>query len=424
MAAARPSEEVEEDRSEAGSVRESDEGRAGSVRESDEEEDSYADSAFDSLDDGDGIRAVNVVRLEFIPPVFDVQRLAGPLNPIIGCSISCNHTILHTARGGQVQCRGGNGDGQLGVGDNLPHDGLRLTVPPVDAATVYACNGASFARRNDKAILSWGHPHRIGRDGPAAAPAVVEGLPPISLFATCSSRSIAISTEDEAFAWGYLDNELEMGVLALRPVPVAALSGRGVCRLALGDAFSVAETRQGQLLVWGGVLDTECGPQPVQLRPAEVRFPLRSLVNHSMYVYAADAVGAVWRIDLRCDLTAVGLTRGAVKLAQTDDYCAALTEEGDLWLREMFGSSWGRVRALRSAGPLGLVPYGGSSARELLLAPDYCGGKCRLRLFARIAMCIGIPSDPVREVLSPLVVHEVYLTGPSSDPFGCTVARG
>eukprot|EP01062_Namystynia_karyoxenos_P030885 TRINITY_DN2297_c0_g2_i16.p1 TRINITY_DN2297_c0_g2~~TRINITY_DN2297_c0_g2_i16.p1 ORF type:complete len:410 (+),score=80.27 TRINITY_DN2297_c0_g2_i16:96-1325(+) len=397
MAAAGPSEELKEEEGEK------------EEEESDQEGQPYIAAAFGSLDEADGPRAVYVLKQPRWPPECEVRRVAGPVDPIQMCSVGGDHTVLLTARG-QVQCRGENGRGQLGVVGLHPRDGLHLIASLLDVHAVYADDKVTFARRSDGTMFSWGNPIRIGRGGPHDAPAAVEGLPPVTVFATRGTCSIAITADDRAYMWGIPED-------MRRPVPLVTLCGRRVCRLALGYGLSAAETRQGQLLLWGK--DMECGPQPVQLQPQDLCFPLRSLIGNQGCIYAADSAGAVWCIDPQCRPTAAGLLQRTVKLARADDCIAALTEEGELWLRRTSPSSgWRRVGAPRSTRPLGLVPYGGSSAAEFLLAPDYCCGKRRLALFARVAGRLGLPSDPLRVALVRFAVAELYITGEQHDPFG------
>eukprot|EP01062_Namystynia_karyoxenos_P026771 TRINITY_DN20702_c0_g1_i3.p1 TRINITY_DN20702_c0_g1~~TRINITY_DN20702_c0_g1_i3.p1 ORF type:complete len:236 (+),score=34.81 TRINITY_DN20702_c0_g1_i3:702-1409(+) len=102
----------------------------------------------------------------------------------------------------------------------------------------------------------------------------------------------------------------------------------------------------------------------------------------------------------------------------------ALTECGEL--RDCgTGTScpWNLTRRITSISaahpglPLGLRPYGGYEAHRILLLPDRCCGKARLRLAARIAVRLVLPSDLLREVLMPFAVADCYVVGPPHEPF-------
>eukprot|EP01062_Namystynia_karyoxenos_P050531 TRINITY_DN39342_c0_g1_i1.p1 TRINITY_DN39342_c0_g1~~TRINITY_DN39342_c0_g1_i1.p1 ORF type:complete len:469 (+),score=89.29 TRINITY_DN39342_c0_g1_i1:82-1407(+) len=404
------------------------------------EEDEETGSTFHPQDDRGDIRPVYVLEYDSLERL-RVRRASelDAAGPIKSCSVGGDHVALVAVRGGGLLCRGGNSDGQLGVGDEAPREGLCVTAPPRRASAVGAAQGVTVALRDDGRVFSCGDEGLIGRGGDCTVPAEVGGLPPVALLATAADCAVVISTGDDAFVWGtrqslysWWPGDPEQP----RPMRLAAFSGLGIRRLALGPE-TVAETKQGELLLWeGGVrcLIREFAhpstggaeQQPARLKPPHMRFPLRSLVIDGWgQVYAADGAGTVWSFPCASDNSAVNrrLPRRAVQLAGMRNDLVALTEEGGLWTGTDHYNSWRPIRVARSDRPLGLLPYGGPQATQVVLAPDYSGGLERLRVFARIAVRVGVPCDPLREVLVPFVVHEVYLTGPSTDPFGDSVAR-
>eukprot|EP01062_Namystynia_karyoxenos_P038941 TRINITY_DN28305_c0_g1_i1.p1 TRINITY_DN28305_c0_g1~~TRINITY_DN28305_c0_g1_i1.p1 ORF type:complete len:493 (+),score=113.43 TRINITY_DN28305_c0_g1_i1:66-1481(+) len=157
-----------------------------------------------------------------------------------------------------------------------------------------------------------------------------------------------------------------------------------------------------------------------------VQWPLRSLVcSEGGLIALADAVGRVF-IDsgYRC-FAGPRLPAGvrAVRLAVAGEWSLrhreviALTDDGDLWSIGKY--SCHNISAIHPQLPRGLIPHGGVSAPHVLLLPNHCGEPWQVRLFALIAARHGLPSDPVRDVLVHLVVHEAYITGGTrADPFG------
>eukprot|EP01062_Namystynia_karyoxenos_P044715 TRINITY_DN32990_c0_g1_i1.p1 TRINITY_DN32990_c0_g1~~TRINITY_DN32990_c0_g1_i1.p1 ORF type:complete len:144 (+),score=12.51 TRINITY_DN32990_c0_g1_i1:215-646(+) len=138
-----------------------------------------------------------------------------------------------------------------------------------------------------------------------------------------------------------------------------------------------------------------------------------------MMATVADAEGMVW-------LLGEGVAhrrphpdgQRSVKVTATHSYrpfVVALTECGELW--EVGRYHWRSIHDTRADLPRGLVPYP-STDNGVLLLPDHCCGKARLCLFARIAGRLQLPSDLVCQVMVPLMIHDVYITGAANDPFG------
>eukprot|EP01062_Namystynia_karyoxenos_P027565 TRINITY_DN21111_c0_g2_i1.p1 TRINITY_DN21111_c0_g2~~TRINITY_DN21111_c0_g2_i1.p1 ORF type:complete len:388 (+),score=53.52 TRINITY_DN21111_c0_g2_i1:94-1257(+) len=375
---------------------------------------------FEPSNDGEAILPVYVLarasteRFEVRrAPVFDA---AGPIR---SCSASSRHCVLIPELGGPLQCIGENDCGQLGVGDIAPRQDLCATVPPLSATAVEVSERATFAICGNGKVFSCGAEDVIGRGGDPVVPAAVRRLPPVALLATVPGRGtlIAISVEDEAYVWGRGLDEFVWwsgGYDEPRPVYLAALSGLGICRLACG-ARTVAETKHDELLVWGEAAYSG-GRRPVRRRPREMRFPLRGFACPALRAYAADGAGTVWEIGSECNLINTRMPQRALQLAVRSFDLVALSEEGELWVSP-YCCGWRRIRAPHSERPLGLVPHGGQAAEQVVLTPDYCGGKWRVKLFVRIAMRIGVPCDPLRVMLVPFRVHKMYFTGSSTDPF-------
>eukprot|EP01062_Namystynia_karyoxenos_P057439 TRINITY_DN4848_c0_g1_i4.p1 TRINITY_DN4848_c0_g1~~TRINITY_DN4848_c0_g1_i4.p1 ORF type:complete len:395 (+),score=78.86 TRINITY_DN4848_c0_g1_i4:94-1278(+) len=354
-------------------------------------------------------------------PDFDSQMVVEPepglaaLCPLRDCSVGHILAVLPLRRGAGVLCAGCNDLGQLGVGDRAEWDGFQPTATPLlSAAAVYVGCSASAALLRDGSVHTWGRDRAIGRDGCGLRPAAVGGLPPVALLAAGTLHFMCITTADEAYSWA--THSMPGRWCSPRPTRIAALSGLRVRRLACGAEMGAAELSRGALRVW-----CSAEMQPVEADAGAMHFPLRDLVCSNGPAFAADASGAVWCVKIGLGGVSVKETiaqrRRAVRLAALSNAAVALTADGEIWLfnSRRFCRS---VNAAHPQLPLGLVPYGGSNTMKIVLAPDHCGGRGRLGLFARIAARKGIPCDPVREIITPYMVLGAYITGHSADPFG------
>eukprot|EP01062_Namystynia_karyoxenos_P072227 TRINITY_DN681_c0_g2_i1.p2 TRINITY_DN681_c0_g2~~TRINITY_DN681_c0_g2_i1.p2 ORF type:complete len:443 (+),score=106.07 TRINITY_DN681_c0_g2_i1:79-1407(+) len=356
-----------------------------------------------------------------------------PAAGLLRCSVGWGHAAFVAAQG-TVLCAGENEEGQLGVGDDLPRVGFTAPRLPWPAAAV-RCGGAFCValRRGGAAVCSWGDRDRIGRGGDSARPAEVPGLPagdPVVLLEAGYHSVIAVTASGAAYGWGMgvSSRIVAVGVSAYEeaPVRIAELSGRRLRRLACGCTSSLAETEEGELLLWGGL-----APH-LRAVPADgVAFPLRCMACCSVATpfALADAAGRVWTVEewdhhvgmpyrpVKVERAALPEGRRAVRVATArDEIIVVLTVCGELWdcgdLRNCR-----RIGAQLPAPPRGLLPCGGADSDRVLLLPDPSCGRARLRLFARVAVRLGLPTDPLRAALVPYAVDGCYVTGPENDPF-------
>eukprot|EP01062_Namystynia_karyoxenos_P046006 TRINITY_DN3431_c2_g1_i6.p1 TRINITY_DN3431_c2_g1~~TRINITY_DN3431_c2_g1_i6.p1 ORF type:complete len:169 (+),score=38.80 TRINITY_DN3431_c2_g1_i6:38-508(+) len=106
-------------------------------------------------------------------------------------------------------------------------------------------------------------------------------------------------------------------------------------------------------------------------------------------------------------------------------------ESGALWILVQSAAdgdpaSWVNVSAAQPELPLGLLPIDSCWSNRVVLLPDVSCGRHRTQLFARIAVRLKLPSDPLRTVLLRFAVQSCYLGGPEDDPFwprGAPTAR-
>eukprot|EP01062_Namystynia_karyoxenos_P013777 TRINITY_DN14952_c0_g1_i1.p1 TRINITY_DN14952_c0_g1~~TRINITY_DN14952_c0_g1_i1.p1 ORF type:complete len:445 (+),score=80.18 TRINITY_DN14952_c0_g1_i1:91-1425(+) len=368
-------------------------------------------------------------------------ELAGAAG-VRSCSVSFPHVSLVDRRG-VVFSAGNNEWGALGTGDCNPRDGLAATRLPWPAAAVSVGRGFSVAVRQGGAAVFWWGDDVCGGHNPVALPAALQGLPvgdPVTLLDAGGNGVVAVTASGVALFWGRYYSWFRDVHVHDVAAPIAAFTGRRLRDLACGEQFVTAETADGVLLCreWGRP-DARQVPQPQPPNEAPA-FPLRCLVANFSRIAYADAVGRVWQQHVPFVAGVSSPRRAllpeaqrAVRLAAAegegdyyrveDPHVLALTERGELWDCPELGPCRS-ISAAQPELPRGLLPYGGPAARRILLVQDSSGGKARLVLFARIAMRIGVPSDPVRELLPPFVVHEAYITGPASDPFSISGDSG
>eukprot|EP01062_Namystynia_karyoxenos_P057435 TRINITY_DN4848_c0_g1_i11.p1 TRINITY_DN4848_c0_g1~~TRINITY_DN4848_c0_g1_i11.p1 ORF type:complete len:407 (+),score=80.21 TRINITY_DN4848_c0_g1_i11:94-1314(+) len=387
-----------------------------------------AAAGVQGAEQADSIRPVFSLRPDIaLQMVVEPEPGLAALCPLRDCSVDHHYlAVLPLRRGAGVLCAGCNDLGQLGVGDRAEWDGFQPTATPLlSAAAVHVGCSATAALLRDGSVHTWGRDRAIGRDGCGLRPAAVGGLPPVALLAAGTLHFMCITTADEAYSWAM--RNMPWPWCPPRPTRIAALSGLRVRRLACGAEMGAAELSRGALRVW-----CSAEMQPVEADAGAMHFPLRDLVCSNGPAFAADASGAVWRVKIGrggvVSCTAAPLPqrrtaarlpqrRRAVRLAALSNAAVALTADGEIWHinSRRFCHS---VSAAHPQLPLGLVPYGGSNTMKIVLAPDHCGGRGRLGLFARIAARKGIPCDPVREIITPYMVLGAYITGHSADPFG------
>eukprot|EP01062_Namystynia_karyoxenos_P015573 TRINITY_DN15651_c0_g1_i12.p1 TRINITY_DN15651_c0_g1~~TRINITY_DN15651_c0_g1_i12.p1 ORF type:complete len:495 (+),score=76.74 TRINITY_DN15651_c0_g1_i12:72-1487(+) len=346
---------------------------------------------------------------------------------IVGGSVGVQHAALLSAEG-EVLCHGENNIGQLGVGDRERREALAAARLPWPAAAV-SC-GAAFAvavRRGGTAVCSWGFSGSgsLGRPGDdfagrlASTPAEVPGLPhgdPVAFLAVGSDAVIAVTQSDQAYGWG---NKAVLGLVHVSDrdnLPdarrIAALSGRGLLRIAVGLRFAVAETRSGGVLTWGARRQE---PEPLRAA-AGIALPLRSMAAGIQCVAAADGRGQLWcSWGATVEFAPAGLPESelVVRVAtrstlSSPDFVAAATAWGHLWdCRE---GALRRIAGLRGP-PQVLLPCGGPAASRIILIPDLSCGLARCRLFLLAAgRRVLLPGGQMRRAaLIPFLVDEDYI---------------
>eukprot|EP01062_Namystynia_karyoxenos_P082369 TRINITY_DN9265_c3_g1_i1.p2 TRINITY_DN9265_c3_g1~~TRINITY_DN9265_c3_g1_i1.p2 ORF type:complete len:482 (+),score=95.03 TRINITY_DN9265_c3_g1_i1:89-1447(+) len=344
-----------------------------------------------------------------------------------------NYTAAVTAKGA-VLCFD-SARGSLGT----------VTLPwPAAAVSCGGDHRAAAVRRGGGAVCEWDMKDADFSEGGAAlgVPAdkvlAVAGLPPGDAVAAAEVGeygAVARTANGAMYGWdpGFVENGL-----AATSTTAIQIAPRRVRSIAVACVGVLAETEDWTLTFFPNYNRYSPDSDPRlcyhQRFDPVVALPLRHMAaSHHLFILA-DAHGAVCtttrgspvggrllepvRVHLpegRRAVRVAGAIAGGILAV------VALTECGEL--RDCTGRWYGRGVRARSISAarglsLGLQPCGGSRADRILLLPDTCCGKSRLRLVARIAVRLGLPCDPLREALTPYAVARCYIGGPAHDPFG------
>eukprot|EP01062_Namystynia_karyoxenos_P002606 TRINITY_DN10917_c0_g3_i1.p1 TRINITY_DN10917_c0_g3~~TRINITY_DN10917_c0_g3_i1.p1 ORF type:complete len:632 (+),score=114.54 TRINITY_DN10917_c0_g3_i1:85-1980(+) len=365
----------------------------------------------------------NIFLHDWPPEVFSCPELVGL--PLQHCSVGRIHyAILKLS--GDVFCSGLNELGQLGCSPcSSPgcQGVMHCARLPWPAAAVSCGNDFSVAlSRDGRAVCGWGWNMNgelaDGTTGTARAPVLVKGLPPdeaLFLLQAGCSFVIAITRAGDALGWGCNDfmqlaTPNRPGKVTL-PMRIAALRGRGLCRVACGKYFAVAETRAGKLLIWGSWgRRGKVMPERLRASSGRVTFPLRSLAASGNTAGAVDAEHQLWCLWEHGEhLVRIPLPAGAVRVAAAGPSVVALTADGKLWLAcEKFHGSCRHIDSELLHSPLMQIPFGGAMADQIIILPETSCGNLRLRLFMLAAGRRGLlPGGQMpRAALVPFIVDE------------------
>eukprot|EP01062_Namystynia_karyoxenos_P076916 TRINITY_DN7631_c1_g1_i2.p1 TRINITY_DN7631_c1_g1~~TRINITY_DN7631_c1_g1_i2.p1 ORF type:complete len:488 (+),score=69.97 TRINITY_DN7631_c1_g1_i2:81-1466(+) len=335
--------------------------------------------------------------------------------PVAAWSQSRWHAALRTPAG-EVHCQGYNGAGQLGVGDRMAREGLVPARLPWPAAVVSCGVGLSVAlRRGGAAVCSWGGDGSLaqpaaGSSTDGSVPAEVRGIPDgdrVVLLQAGANFAIAVTKTGEVYGWGAnWAGQLPLGLWADTPTRITALCARGLVRLACG-CFAVAETGDGDLLLWDPRLGRDSPATRLRSAAGRVALPLLDLAAARCSAAAVDGCGRLWSMwndeeVLRSDVLPPGERVVQVAGASWQGRAAgghsalgtvfvALTVLGALWDCRPNGAR----RIATAPAPQVLLPWGGAAAERIILAPEPSCGMPRCRLLLLVAGRRRLfPADP------------------------------
>ena len=181
----------------------------------------------------------------------DVKGLAG--RKMTANRWSTHYCIVTTDD--RLFCWGGNGDGQLGLGDTGAHPYLNA-VPDLDGVTLdAAAEGASTcAVKTDGTVWCWGD-NSYGQLGDGASldssvPQAVSGLADIVQIAMGERHVCALEADGTLWCWGFNDaGQLGDGSLTTRRTPVSVATG--VTQVSCGGKHTCVVKTDGNAWCWG-----------------------------------------------------------------------------------------------------------------------------------------------------------------------------
>lgn len=182
---------------------------------------------------------------------------------------------------GALYCWGGNGSGQLGLGDNstrvrptlvtLPELAVRVDTHSVHTCALLASGAIACFGANGEGQVGSG-------TGNVLTPALVPGIADAVDVATGSSHTCALRRDGTVWCWGS-DAFGQIGrgdsgeLRVLVPTPTSPIPAE-VVQIAAGSAFACARTRGGALYCWGennlGQAGRNRFTEPYVYEPAQV----------------------------------------------------------------------------------------------------------------------------------------------------------
>ena len=194
--------------------------------------------------------------------VEDVCHADAWFDHAIGLEHMC--TIFEVRAGvGQVYCRGGNGSGQLGVGDTMRRDAYVSVTSLDDGARLALGRTHSCAIAQGAAVLCWGS-NSMGQLGvdPAVMPSSttpVQALDgtgsPITgatRLALGDTHTCAIGMAGQVLCWGANESgQLGNGTTTPSHVPQPVEGAMRFSRVAAGTSFSCGILTTGAVMCWG-----------------------------------------------------------------------------------------------------------------------------------------------------------------------------
>jgi alpha-tubulin suppressor-like RCC1 family protein len=175
-----------------------------------------------------------------------------------------NHGLALLSNGA-VYAWGRNGNGQLGLGDQLTRTTPTPVALPRPAVSIAAGRDFSVAVLDDGRIYAWGvnGAGQLGLGTRAVsgslAPVAVPGIATARAVAAGNEHVLALLADGTVLAWGgNAAGQLGVGDFLVRRAPVATLL-RGIAEIRAGGDLSVALTTRRTALAWGENGDGQLG---------------------------------------------------------------------------------------------------------------------------------------------------------------------
>lgn len=225
------------------------------------------------------------------------------LPAIVGISAGEYQTLAWDAQG-NVYGWGVNDFGSLGVEGDLVWTPTRIPGLPAISSASTGLWGSVFLDTSRR-VWATGTPARCGGEPPSPAPRLVPGLPEVAQIAY-AGHALARTADGRVFAWGHNGGgQLGLGDTDDRPCPHAVPGLADVALVATSDGSrSYAVTTAGQLYAWGST--SEGYPLGV---PGDGRTPVivpgvsdvRSVSGDGYATYATTTAGTTYAWGNRPD---------------------------------------------------------------------------------------------------------------------------
>lgn len=214
------------------------------------------------------------------------------------------------SQAGTTYCWGGNGSGQLGLGDG--EDRLEPTaLPQVSFRAVVAGSGHTCALSAEGEAYCWGRnldgELGLGHRDSAAAPKKVVGAPKLTSLSLGWGHTCGITPQNELYCWGRnLEGQLGLGDLESRTVPVRIPMAQGTRSFATGGHHTCVLDEAGDLYCFGENLDGQVSGGPEETISSPTLIELEEPVTRvSAGVYSTVFLGESGSLYVSGDLQAV-----------------------------------------------------------------------------------------------------------------------
>jgi alpha-tubulin suppressor-like RCC1 family protein len=300
--------------------------------------------------------------------------------PITGAAGSSSSTLVQFTTAAQTAADNGtryavevnNADGAS--------TSTTTTLTIVDVPRVAAGGAHSLALSADgRTLWAWGGNGQgqlgLGDTASRAAPAAVPGLPALQAIAAGADHSLALAADGSVWAWGSnRAGALGDGSLNGRALPQRVIGAGGVVAIAAGNGRSFALRADGSLLGWGENSSGALGlgntvnmlvPAPVGRNidgfdsivavAAGARHTLALRSDGQVLSFGEVAVPLADGVGMRSSPMLVAGLNAVAGIAAGDGFAVALDIGGRLW-------AWGR----NGSGQLGLGSTAATAAPTLI----------------------------------------------------------
>jgi hypothetical protein len=215
----------------------------------------WGDNSFSELGDGTSTDRLSPVHIGTATNWVAVEA---------GGARQVTHHTLGLRRDGSLWAWGGNGSGELGVGDFQPRTTPTRVGTDTDWMAISAGSQHSLAIKRDGSLWAWGNgtigqlgtgfttfhstPVRIGTDSDWVAVEAGQSRP----FLSGAGFSVALKSDGSLWTWGEnFEGQLGLGDTTPRLRPTRVGTATTWASISAGDDFTMALRTNGTLWGWG-----------------------------------------------------------------------------------------------------------------------------------------------------------------------------